>query len=66
MSRKKEVDALVKALSLIKSKGYAINQKNKRSGMILNISKPGRQYVEQDLDNQMGFILSGVDKCIYK
>lgn len=66
MKNNNKFDVLTKAIHSVQSKGYVIDEPNKKNGTILNISKPGREYVEQDFDNQLGFVFESSNKTRYR
>lgn len=66
MDKAKKFSQLAKAIISVQTKGYSINQQSRKNGIILNISKPGRAYVERDFDNQIGYVLSSSNKATYK
>lgn len=66
MKNNNKFDMLTKAIHSVKSKGYVIDESKKRNGTILNISKPGREYIEQEFDNQLGVVFAGANKTTYR
>ncbi len=53
----KNIAKLKEAMKKVQKRGYKIDNYATR-GVIMNISKPGRRYVEDKIDKQISYVLA--------
>lgn len=54
---KNNIEKLKIAMKKVQEKGYKIDSSATR-GRIMNISKPNRKYVEDEIDKQISYVLA--------